>query len=68
MPLLKAKVALREMTAGSILKVISTDSGSVRDIPSYIKRTEHKLIEKQEDNSGLLYFWIEKGSKGAANA
>ena len=37
MPLLKTKLALQQLSAGSILQVLATDSGSNQDIPAYLE-------------------------------
>ncbi len=47
LPILKAKKALAEMTSGQILRVVSTDAGSVRDFQAFAKQTGNELIEQQ---------------------
>ena len=47
LPILKAKKALAEMTSGQILRVVATDSGSVRDFQAFAKQTGHELVEQQ---------------------
>jgi tRNA 2-thiouridine synthesizing protein A len=47
LPILKAKKALADMTSGQVLRVISTDSGSVRDFQAFAKQTGNELIEQQ---------------------
>jgi TusA-related sulfurtransferase len=47
LPILKAKKALAEMTSGQTLRVVSTDSGSVRDFQAFAKQTGNELIEQQ---------------------
>ena len=42
MPILKAKKALNEMTAGSLLKVLATDPGAVRDRLRRARRGAHR--------------------------
>ncbi len=53
LPILKAKKALAEMSSGQILKVIATDSGSVRDFQAFAKQTGNELIE--QDSAGPDY-------------
>ena len=59
MPLLKTKLALQQLSAGSILQVLATDSGSNQDIPAYLAQTAHALIDQQEIE-GEFYFIIKK--------
>lgn len=47
LPILKAKKALAEMSSGQTLKVVATDSGSVRDFQAFAKQTGNELIEQQ---------------------
>ncbi len=44
LPILKAKKALADMTSGQTLKVIATDSGSVRDFQAFAKQTGNELV------------------------
>ncbi|MBY4594537.1 sulfurtransferase TusA family protein [Ottowia caeni] len=46
LPILKAKKALAELQSGQLLKVICTDTGSVRDFQAFCKQTGHQLVEQ----------------------
>ena len=50
LPILKAKKALSDMTSGQVLKVVSTDAGSVRDFQAFAKQTGNELLD--QDTSG----------------
>ena len=47
LPILKAKKALTDMHTGELLKVVATDSGSVRDFQAFAKQTGNELVEQQ---------------------
>ena len=47
LPILKAKKALAEMNSGQLLKVVATDTGSVRDFQAFAKQTGNELVEQQ---------------------
>jgi tRNA 2-thiouridine synthesizing protein A len=47
LPILKAKKALADMQSGQLLKVVATDSGSVRDFQAFAKQTGNELVEQQ---------------------
>ena len=47
LPILKAKKALTGMQSGQLLKVISTDQGSLRDFAAFAKQTGNDLLEQQ---------------------
>ena len=59
LPILKTKKALNKLDAGTILEVISTDAGSVKDIEAFCNQTGNKLISTIEDD-GKYVFTIEK--------
>ncbi len=50
LPILKAKKALATLQSGDVLKVVSTDPGSVRDFQAFARQTGNELIE--QSNSG----------------
>ena len=47
LPILKAKKALAELQSGQVLRVVSTDAGSVRDFQAFAKQTGNDLLEQQ---------------------
>ncbi|MCK5894467.1 MAG: sulfurtransferase TusA family protein [Endozoicomonadaceae bacterium] len=48
MPLLKAKQALSKMATGEVLRVLTTDVGSVRDFRRFSELTGHCLLSSEE--------------------
>ena len=63
MPLLKTKQALRSIQVGALLHVMASDSGSRRDIPAYLRQSEHDLVHFTETDAEI-HFWIRRGSAG----
>ena len=59
LPILKTKKAIDGMLSGQILKMTSTDPGSVSDMDSWTKRTGNNLVSHAED-SGVHTFVIKK--------
>ena len=47
LPILKAKKALADMVSGQLLKVVATDSGSLRDFQAFAKQTGNELVQQQ---------------------
>jgi len=62
LPVLKARKALSEMSAGQRLHLIVTDAGATQDIPAFSKMTGNPLLESNEQQ-GKLHFILEKGSE-----
>jgi tRNA 2-thiouridine synthesizing protein A len=60
LPILKAKKALAEMTSGQILRVMATDSGSVRDFQAFARQTGNHLLEHSEENQVFTFFMQRK--------
>lgn len=56
LPLMKAKKAMAEMQSGQTLKVVATDSGSMRDFLAFAKQAGHEMLEQQ--NVGKEYIHI----------
>lgn len=62
MPLLKTKLELNAMTPGQELEVIATDAGSARDIPAFLKLSNHQLVSATE-SGGSYRFVIRCGQR-----
>ena len=58
LPILKAKKALAELTSGQLLRVLSTDQGSVRDFQAFAKQTGNEMVEM--DGNGPDYAFVLK--------
>jgi len=59
LPILKTKVLLNKMQAGEILYVEATDPHSVIDFEAYCARTNHKLLNIEEEEK-LFKFYIRR--------
>jgi TusA-related sulfurtransferase len=55
LPILKAKKALATLQSGDLLKVISTDPGSVRDFQAFARQTGHELIEQTSADAAFVH-------------
>ena len=55
LPILKAKTALSEMESGQTLRVVATDSGSVRDFQAFARQTGNELIDQQTAGSDFIH-------------
>lgn len=60
LPLLKTKMALKNMDVNQILLVQATDAGSKRDIPKYIELSQHTLLSSQLAKS-VIEIYIKVG-------
>ena len=47
LPLMKTKKVMAELQSGQVLRVVATDSGSLRDILEYVTEAGHEMLEQQ---------------------
>ena len=60
LPILRAKKALAGMDTGKVLRIVATDSGSVKDFEAFAKQTGNVLLESGEEE-GKFVFLMQKG-------
>jgi tRNA 2-thiouridine synthesizing protein A len=60
LPILRAKKALAEMQTGQVLKITSTDPGSVKDFVAFAKQTGNELLSSGENNKEFEFFMKRK--------
>jgi tRNA 2-thiouridine synthesizing protein A len=58
-PLLSLIGAIREETVGCVIAVLSTDAGSKTDIPAWVAKAGHDLVEATEVD-GATRFVVRK--------
>ena len=59
LPILRAKKALNGMAAGEVLKIVSTDPGSVKDFEAFASQTGNELMASTEEG-GEFHFLMKK--------
>ncbi|HEX6331832.1 MAG TPA: sulfurtransferase TusA family protein [Actinomycetota bacterium] len=50
-PLMSLIGAIREATVGDVLEVLSSDEGSRTDIPAWISKAGHEMVEVVEEDA-----------------
>ncbi len=55
LPILKAKRALSDMSSGQVLKVVSTDAGSMRDFQAFCRQTHNELLEQSHQGADYIH-------------
>jgi len=58
LPILRAKKALAELASGQVLRVVSTDPGSVKDFQAFAKQTGNDLVSQGETIDKAFEFFI----------
>ncbi len=60
LPILRTKKSLADMASGQVLKVVSTDCGSVKDMQAFANQTGNTLVSQIEENSEYIFFMQKK--------
>jgi len=60
LPILKTKKALADMSSGQILKVVSTDAGSVKDMQAFANQTGNPLMSSSEEKGEYIFMMQKK--------
>ena len=59
LPILRSKKALTAMASGQVLRVLSTDPGSVKDFAAFAKQTGNELLNSAE-NDKVFEFYLKR--------
>jgi tRNA 2-thiouridine synthesizing protein A len=59
MPIVKTAQAIKSVAPGSLIEVLATDPGSVKDFAAWARTTGHELIEQSEDG-GIFRFVLRR--------
>ena len=54
-PLMSLIGAIREGTVGDVIEVLSTDEGSRTDIPAWVAKAGHELVEVEDREAHSAY-------------
>ena len=60
LPILKTKKALNDLVSGQVLKVTSTDTGSIKDMQAFASQTGNPLLSSAEENQTYIFFLQKK--------
>jgi TusA-related sulfurtransferase len=55
LPILKTKKALADLASGDMLRVVSTDPGSMRDFQAFARQTGNELVEQQTAGADFIH-------------
>jgi TusA-related sulfurtransferase len=55
LPILKTKKALATLQSGQVIRVVSTDPGSVRDFAAFAKQTGNELLSQETLGSDFIH-------------
>jgi tRNA 2-thiouridine synthesizing protein A len=55
LPIVKTKKALNDMSSGQVLKITSTDRGSVADMAAFAEQTGNSLLSSTEEGGKYVF-------------
>ena len=55
MPIVKARIAMKKLAPGQVLRVIATDPGSMPDFHAFAQETGYALLEAEESNKQFRF-------------
>ena len=56
LPKFKTKQAIDSIESGKVLRMVSTDPGSVKDMDAWLRQTGHTLQEHIVEGSEFIYY------------
>lgn len=56
LPILRTNKSLANMASGQVLKVVSTDCGSPKDMQAFANQTGNVLVSQAEENGEYIFF------------
>lgn len=60
LPILKTKKSLADMVSGQVLRIVCTDSGSMKDMQAFANQTGNKLLSSKEENGEYVFLMQKK--------
>lgn len=66
MPVLKTKLKFNSMQPGEVVEVITTDRGSIKDLPAWAEKTGNVLLDSSPDGDGAYRFFLKKAEPAPA--
>lgn len=60
LPIIKTKKSLADMSSGQVLRVLSTDSGSIKDMEAFARQTGNELVSSDTSGGEYVFFLRKK--------
>ena len=64
LPVLKARRAIKDMTAGHVLEIYADDPAATLDFAHFCETTGNALVKSEADDQGVLHFLIRVEAPG----
>ena len=60
LPIIKTKQAMDKLAAGQVLRMLSTDAGSVNDMQAWTRQTGNEILNHEESDGVYTYYLRKK--------
>jgi TusA-related sulfurtransferase len=57
MPLVRVSQEMATLTAGQVMKVVTTDRGSIADLPAWARDTGNEVLAWQDEGNRLVFYF-----------
>ncbi|MCR1352596.1 sulfurtransferase TusA family protein [Acidithiobacillus ferrooxidans] len=51
---------MKMMSVGDTLELLSTDAGSAADVPEWIQKVGHEMLDTRQDDAGTWHIRVRK--------
>ena len=59
MPIVRLSMEIAKVKVGEVIEMLSTDPGSLADVPSWAKSTGNAVLETRQE-PGLIRFYVKR--------
>jgi len=63
LPVIRLQNCINQQSSGTRVRIVSTDPGSMNDIPTWCRINGHKLLDSSEQDKEYI-FLVQKGDDG----
>ena len=56
LPIVKTRKALTDLASGQVLRVVTTDAGSVADMNAFAEQTGNALLSSSQEGGAYVFF------------
>lgn len=61
MPVVKVSKGIKDVEVGEVIEAISTDPGSLTDIPAWARTTGNEIVKTEQDDK-VIRFYIKRNA------
>ncbi|MBU2753911.1 sulfurtransferase TusA family protein [Acidithiobacillus sp. CV18-2] len=59
-PLMELISNMKSMQVGDTLELLSTDAGSAKDVPEWVHKVGHEMVDTNQDSEGTFHIKVRK--------